>query len=191
MNRLVCITGLVGAGKSLVSDYFVEKGQYHFFRFGQIVIDEVKKRGLPPTETNQKLVREELRQKHGMAVMAKLNLPRIRQYLTTGSVVGDGLYSFDEYLLLKQHFPNQFTVISVFAPPKIRYRRVSLRKTGPHDPDLRQHEFTADQARQRDINELTNLNKGATIAMADYTVDNSGSEENLYLQLNKILTSFK
>lgn len=191
MNRLVCITGLVGAGKSLVSDYFVEKGQYHFFRFGQIVIDEVKKRGLPPTETNQKLVREELRQKHGMAVMAKLNLPRIRQYLTTGSVVGDGLYSFDEYLLLKQHFPNQFTVISVFAPPKIRYRRVSLRKTGPHDPDLRQHEFTADQARQRDINELTNLNKGATIAMADYTVDNSGTLENLYPQLEKILTSFK
>ena len=42
-NKIVCITGLCGSGKSEVADFFV-KQNYAYFRFGQITLDEIKKR---------------------------------------------------------------------------------------------------------------------------------------------------
>ena len=55
MKKIVCITGLCGSGKSTVSDFFVSKG-YQYIRFGQIVMDEMKKRKLP---LNEKLLVEQ------------------------------------------------------------------------------------------------------------------------------------
>jgi len=42
MNKLICIAGMPGVGKSVLSDYFVKKG-HKFVRFGQITLDIVKK----------------------------------------------------------------------------------------------------------------------------------------------------
>lgn len=187
MHHLVCITGLVGSGKSVVSDYFVNHEKYLFFRFGQLVIDEIKNRRLPLIEDNQKLVREEFRRKHGMAAMAILNLGTIENLLSKGNVIGDGLYSFEEYKVLKEKFGSQLILIAVFAPPQLRYQRVSRRKSGKDDTSSRNHEFTLDQARKRDIHELENLNKGATIAMADYTLINTGDIETLHAQIREFI----
>lgn len=189
MNRLVCITGLVGSGKSVVSDYFVNHEKYLFFRFGQIVIDEIKLRSLPPTEANQKLIREEVRQKHGMAAMAILNLEKINSLITQGNVIGDGLYSFEEYKILKDRFGDQIIVIAVYAPPALRYSRVAKRRSGSEDVNLRNHEFTIDDARERDYHELENLNKGATIAMADFTLLNTRDTNYLYSQIREIVST--
>lgn len=101
MHKLVCITGLTGSGKSAASDYFVAKG-YQYLRFGQVVLDEVKKRGLEPIEANERPIREEFRKKYGMAAIAILNLPKFKSLLKRGSVLGDGLYSFEEYKALKK-----------------------------------------------------------------------------------------
>ena len=80
MNKLVCITGLTGSGKSVASDFFAEKG-YQFIRFGQVVLNEVMKRKLAINEANERKVREDLRKKYGMAAMAKLNLLNFRKLL--------------------------------------------------------------------------------------------------------------
>ena len=120
MNKVVCITGLCGAGKSVLSDYFLEKG-FKYIRFGQIVIDEVAKRGLEVNETNERAVREELRVTHGMAAFAILNLPKLEEMLTESNVIADGLYSFEEYKVLKEKFGDNLAVIAIYAPPKMRY----------------------------------------------------------------------
>ena len=49
MNKIICLTGLCGSGKSVVSDRLKENN-YQFLRFGQITLDEVKRRGLEPNE---------------------------------------------------------------------------------------------------------------------------------------------
>jgi len=110
---------MTGAGKTFASDYFMEKG-FRYLRFGQIVLDEVKKRGLEPIESNERPIREEFRNKYGMAAMAKLNLSNFRKLLKKGNVIGDGLYSFEEYKLLKKKFGQRFITIAVYAPPAIR-----------------------------------------------------------------------
>lgn len=185
MHNLVCITGLTGSGKSVASDYFVKKG-FNFLRFGQIVLDEVKKRNLEPIEANERPIREEFRKKHGMAAMAILNLDKFKTLLKKGNTLGDGLYSFEEYKVLKNQFGKRFITIAVYAPPKLRYGRLTKRKLNKNDKNLRNRPATKKDAQSRDYAELENLNKGGTIAMADYTILNTRDIKYFNKQLNEI-----
>jgi len=176
-NKLICIAGLAGAGKSTVSSIFKDCG-FEYIRFGQIVIDEVKKRGLIINEKNERKVREELRRKHGMAAMAKLNKGKIKKLLKTKNVVADGLYSFDEYKILKREFPNQLLVIAVYAPPNLRYKRIKKRL---------ERGLTQEEAISRDYAEIEKLDKGGPIAMADWTIVNTGTKKDLFNQTHEAI----
>jgi dephospho-CoA kinase len=190
MNKLVCITGLTGAGKSVASDFFVKKG-FQYLRFGQIVLDEVKKRGLTPIEENERPIREEFRKKYGMAAMATLNLENFKRLLKNGGTLGDGLYSFEEYKVLKNEFGKRFITVTIYAPPELRYERLTKRKLLKNDKNLRNRPATKEAAESRDYAELENLNKGATIALSDYTVVNTKSLQYFYKQLDEICKEIK
>ncbi len=171
MNKIVCVTGMPGAGKSVLSDYFVDKG-YKFVRFGQITLDEIKRKGLKPNEKNERKIRETFRKKHGMAAHAILNYSKFYKLLKRNHVIADGLYSWAEYKYLKKRFGDQMIVVAVYAPPKMRHIRISLRKMPKEDTDLRNRPFTTKEAEKRDYAEIEKLDKGGSIAMADYTVVN-------------------
>ena len=153
MNKLVCVAGMTGSGKRIISDYFAGKG-FYFIRFGQITLDEIIKRKLKPTENNQKIIREEIRKKYGMDAYAKLNLAKIKKFLKKGNVVVDGLYSWSEYKFLKNIFGKKMTTIAVFSPPEMRYERLSKRSPGKEDKELRDHHFNKTEAKKRDFNEI-------------------------------------
>jgi dephospho-CoA kinase len=189
VNKIICVTGLCGSGKSVVSDFLVNKKQFQFMRFGQITLDEVKRRGLEPNEVLEKEIREGFRKKYGMAAFAILNLPKLDELIKKGNVVGDGLYSFEEYKVLKEHFGDQMSVIAVYSPPELRYKRIAERKSSVEDTDLRHRSLTVEEAKSRDLAELQNLNKGATIAMADYTILNTKDKDYLFKQLDEIYTA--
>jgi dephospho-CoA kinase len=190
MHKLVCTTGLTGAGKSVVSDYFVQK-RFQFLRFGQITLDEVKRRGLTPTEEVERPIREEFRKKYGMAAYAILNLPKFRQLLKKGNVLGDGLYSFEEYKVLRKEFGKKFITIAIYSPPRLRYERLGKRKLIKSDKALRNRPATRAQAESRDFAELENLNKGGTIAMADYTIVNTKSLNYFKKQIKEVFNEIK
>lgn len=185
MHKLVCITGLTGSGKSVASDYFVKKG-FQFLRFGQITLDEIKRLGLEPNEQNERPIREGFRKKYGMAAFAILNLPKIEELLKIGDTLGDGLYSFEEYKVFKEKFGKNFITIAVYAPPELRYKRLSGRKLKAVDINLRNRPATQEAAESRDYAEIENLNKGGTIAMADYTILNTKDIKYFNRQLNEI-----
>src|SRR5574342_69439 len=98
--KVVAIVGMTGSGKSEVARVFAENG-FHRIRFGDITDEEVARRGLKLNEENERRVRELLRKEHGMAAYAKLNLPKIDSAMEQWDVVIDGLYSWEEYLVLK------------------------------------------------------------------------------------------
>lgn len=185
MNKLVCFTGLTGSGKTIASEYFVKRG-YQYLRFGQITLDYLIKRKISINESNEKKVREYFRKQHGMGAYAKLNLSKFRKLLTTGNVIGDGLYSFEEYDILKKAFGKRFLTIAIFAPPEIRYKRLIRRHLGKVDKEKRFRSTSVAESKSRDYTELKNLNKGAAIAMADYTVLNTKDTKYLYTQLREL-----
>lgn len=177
----MAIVGMTGSGKSEVARVFEKKG-FITVRFGDITDEEVKKRGLTLDEANERKVREQLRREHGMAAYALLNRPRIDAALKMAPVVIDGLYSWEEYLFLKDCYRDDFIVVAVWASPKERYSRLRRRPVRP---------LTPPEAASRDRAEIENLNKGGPIAMADYTVINQSSLEELKEQAERIADSLK
>lgn len=150
-------------------------------------MDELKKRNLPINEENERLIREELREKYGMAAFAILNLPKFNKMIQKGNVIGDGLYSFAEYKILKEHFQEKLIVIAVYAPPEIRYARLANRKLNPSDPTGRNRPLTREEAISRDYHEIEKSDKGGPIAMADYTIVNNKEYADLVKQVKEIL----
>ncbi len=186
---MIAIVGMCGAGKSLLADMLVERG-WGYVRFGQINLDILKERGWETNEKNEKIIREELRAEHGMAALAKLNIPKFDKVLSEKNLVADGLYSWSEYKILKDYYGDRLTVVAVYAPPTLRYERISSRISGPEDKDLRNRSFTKEDAKKRDYNEIENVEKGGPIAMADYTILNTGSIESYKAEIEKFFSYY-
>lgn len=167
---------MTGSGKSIVTDYFKEKGYLSVY-FGGATLDELKKRGLEVNEKNEKLVREDLRKQHGMAAYAIINLPKIEAALSQGNVIVDGLYSWSEYKVLKEKFGDNFEVIAIYTPRKLRYERLAKRVVRP---------LTNEEAFNRDKAEIENSEKGGPIAIADNLVVNDGDVPALRNKLDEI-----
>lgn len=188
MSNIIAIVGMTGAGKSMAADHLVEKG-YSFLRFGQVVLDIVIERGLSG-EAAEKQVREEIREEHGMAAVGKLIIPKFDALLAEGKkVVADGLYSWSEYKVLKEKYGKDITVLSIYASPETRYKRLAERKppNGEEDLEKRWRSTQPEDSNKRDIAEIENIEKGGPIAMADFTVVNEGTLEDLYMQVNEVL----
>jgi dephospho-CoA kinase len=176
--KLIAIVGMPGAGKSVLSEYLITKGFFPI-RFGAIVIGEVQRRGLPVTPENEQLVREEMRQQHGMDICAKLALPLIKGKLVEHQrVVIDGLYSLREYTTLRSAFAKEMVVVAVFTPKTLRYQRLVWRRERP---------LTNAQAEARDFMEVERLEKGGPIALADFTIVNDGSQSQFIAQAEALL----
>ena len=179
--KVVSIVGMTGAGKSEVSKVFGENG-FTRIRFGDVTDEEIGKRGLELNEENERYIRELLRKQHGMAAYARLNLPRIDSALKHSDVVVDGLYSWEEYTFLETHYGEDFCVVAVWASPRTRYTRLSTRLN---------RRLTLEEAASRDRAEIENINKGGPIAMADFTIINESSLENLEPEVKRILSALR
>lgn len=188
-HKIIAIVGMSGAGKSRAAEYFVGK-YFAYIRFGQITMDEIKKRKLPMGEESERRVREELRERYGMGAFATLNIPRIEAALDQKkNVVIDGLYSWSEYKILKEKYGDDFLVVAMYASPRIRYQRLSHRsEMHPGDVNLKFRSFSPHEARSRDHMEIEHIEKGGPIAMADFVVVNEGNFEEMRAQLETVYT---
>lgn len=176
MNKIVALVGMCGAGKSIVADYFRELGWAYVY-FGGATMDELKRQGLEVNESNEKMVREELRRVHGMGAFALLKLPEIESGLAAGNVIADGLYSWTEYKVLKDKFGDNLLLLAIHTSPQLRYQRLAKRAVRPLSPET---------AQSRDYAEIENVEKGGPIAMADILLTNNGTVEELIDQLKKL-----
>ena len=176
--HVVSIVGMAGAGKSEVARVFTENG-YSRVRFGDVTDEEVARSGLELNEANERYVRELLRQERGMDIYARLNLPRIDSSLKHSHVVIDGLYSWEEYLFLKDYYKDDFYTVAVYSSPKTRYARLSQR--------VDRH-LSVEEAIGRDRAEIENTNKGGPLAVADFTITNEASLENLRREAKRVIS---
>jgi dephospho-CoA kinase len=179
--KVVAIVGMTGAGKSEVARVFEEHG-FKKVRFGDITDEELKKRRMELNEENERYIREQLREEHGMAAYAKLNLPGIDSALKKSDVVVDGLYSWEEYTLLRERYGRGFITVAVWASPATRHARLTHRAERP---------LTLEEAVSRDKSEIENINKGGPIALADFTILNEASLKELKKETERVLSALK
>ena len=179
MKKLIAIVGMSGSGKSVASDYLESIGFKKIY-FGGVVLTELKNRGMEDTPDNEKFVREDLRREYGMAAMAIKLLPEIKESIKNNDTVLDGLYSWDEYVVLKNEFKDDLNVICVVTDRALRYERVGQRPVRP---------LNREEIEKRDYAEIENLAKGGPIAIADYFILNNGTFEDYNERLKEILES--
>jgi dephospho-CoA kinase len=178
--QVVALVGMPGAGKSFCTGYLVKKG-FPSVYFGGITIDEVKARGLEVNEANEKIVREDLRAKEGLGVMANRIIIKLEGLYQQGhqKIVADGMYSWTEYKIFKERFGEKAVVIAITAPRQLRHERLANRPERP---------LTDEQVTAREYAEIENIEKGGPIANADYTIVNDGTTEKLLKGLDVILS---
>ena len=176
MNKIIAVVGMCGSGKSIASEYFENLG-YSKVYFGGVTLDKLKEEGLEINPENEKMMRENLRHDYGMGAYAILLLPKIEEQFKKGNVVLDGLYSWDEYKILKEKFNDDFITLAIVNDKKIRYDRLSNREFRP---------LSSEQANHRDISEIENLAKGGPIVFADYYILNNGSLDEYNNRLREV-----
>lgn len=179
MNKIIALVGMCGSGKSVLTAFFEEAGFKKVY-FGGVTMRELEKRGLERNEQNERAIREELRRTYGQPAFAILLLDEIAELSKSGNVVLDGLYSWQEYKVLKERFGDALSVLCVATDSKVRYERLSTRQIRP---------LTKHEAISRDFSEIENIEKGGPIAIADHYVTNNGSFEQLKEQFDEFIKS--
>jgi dephospho-CoA kinase len=183
MNRkIIAILGLPGSGKTEVINYLIKKHDWLKVYMGAPTFNELRRLDLPFTEKNERMAREGLRKKYGVLVYAQRIAKKIDSIKDSKIIIVESLYSWEEYLLFKEKFKNNFITLTVHASPKIRYARLQKRKQRP----LRENE-----AQSRDYAQIENLKQGGPIAMADFMIVNEGAKEELKRSVDKIVKKLK
>ncbi|OYT29766.1 MAG: dephospho-CoA kinase [Thermofilum sp. ex4484_82] len=169
--RLILLTGMPGAGKSLVSKG-AELLEIPVLTMGDIVREETEKRKLKPTPENTGLVAKKLREEYGKDIIAKLIFKKIlnQKYEV---VLIDGLRSLYELDFFKKS-AKDITLIAIHASPKTRFQR--LRNRNREDDPKTWEEFC-----NRDRRELE-FGIGSVIALADIMIVNENISKNELLE---------
>lgn len=176
MGKIIAIVGMCGSGKSIASGYLEEIG-YKKVYFGGVTMEKLKEEGFEVTPDNEKMMREKLRSELGMGAYAMVLLPRIKELAKENNVVLDGLYSWDELVILNNEF--KMTTIAVVEDKKLRYERLEKRVVRP---------FSKSDAIKRDISEIENIAKAGPIAYADYYIFNNSTINDFHNRLAEILS---
>jgi dephospho-CoA kinase len=177
LGLVIAVIGLAGSGKSSAVEFLAERMQAPVVYFGGVVIEEVQRRGLELSETNERMVRESLRREFGMGAIAMTALPAIEHALSANQVVIlDGLYSSAEVEVLDRHLPCPLVTVAVHTARRIRESRMANRKHRP---------LSAEELLSRDRSEIRLLDKAEPIAMADIHILNDADRPELHRELHE------
>lgn len=160
----------------------MEKHGWPKVYFGEVTFDEMKRRGMEMNQANEKLVREDLREKFGRRHYSEKVIEKIKG-IDAEFIIAESLYMWEEYLHFKDNFGDNFHTVAVYAPPKLRYERLRNRRNErPLEPD---------EARERDYAQIENLQQAGPIAMADHMIINEEDIEGLGEKIENIINEIK
>ena len=113
--KVIAFVGMPGAGKTEASNVAREL-DIPVIVMGDVLREEVKKRGLPPTDENIGGVANQLRKEEGMDAIAKRCIPKIEALKGQSDVVVvDGIRGIAEVEAFKKAFDDNFTLVKIDA----------------------------------------------------------------------------
>ncbi|MFH0870478.1 MAG: AAA family ATPase [archaeon] len=161
------VTGFFASGKGEFCSYLTKKG-FIVYSLSDVIRDEMRRRGQEMTRESLQAAGNELRQKHGPDVLARM----IMKKLELGkSYVIDSIRNPDEVKVLKRN--SSFKLIYIDAPIELRFKRAKKR-------NREKEALTFDDFRISEEKELHNpLSSGQQLIkckeMSDLTIVNDSS----------------
>ncbi len=164
---VIGIVGLQGSGKTEVAKALAQF-DVPCVRMGDVVWDELRRRGQEITEANVAKVANEFRARDGLGAIAKRCVPLIKaRGKGKRAIVVDGIRGTAEVDEFRRAFGDGFHLVAVQASERVRYSRVASR--GRADDVA-----TLEKFGEKDRRELGWGLKGA-LAQADFTITNEGT----------------
>lgn len=176
MPKLLGVAGYSGAGKTSAIEYIASRCGAVRIYVGQLVTDEVTKRGLEPGPDSEKAVRVSLRKLHGMTGLALLAAPAIKESFARGhSVLIDAICSLDEIEYYRKTFDTTAALVSIVTSFEVRAMRLAARS---------EKTMSREKLIERDELENMVLRTDLVIDAAQIRICNEGSPAELYGQLD-------
>lgn len=172
--KAIAFTGLARSGKDTAADYLAEKYGFKKIVLSEQAIPELEEEGKPLTKMNRSLMAERLRKEFGKEVLSKRALEKARKQGMQKAVF-TGVHQIAEIGFFRENI-EEFSLIAVKAEPKKRFdRRTEL------DAQDKKAFF------ERDRHDRTRFELDKVIEMADYTIENNSTINELHRSIDELM----
>lgn len=176
---LIGITGTNGSGKGAVVEYLIASKNYSHYTGRSIILEELKKRGLPAKRTSFRDVANDLRKQHGPAyIMEEL----FKMAEGEENVVLESVRTIGEAEFLKS---KGVKILAVDAKKETRYERVLAMSHDPFPMTFQDFQYLED--REMSSSEPWDMNVFGVMQMADARIENDGTLEELHAKVDEVL----
>jgi len=177
-KTILVFTGLPGSGKDTVIDYLKEKHGAIIFSFTTMLHETLNRFHLEFNRDNLIKLSEMIRQTFGEDIMAKTMKLDVEKDSSNFIAIGNARRMADIKYLSQL---SGFVLIEISADIEKRFERVSKRHEKTSDTNQTFDDFKATHQRSTELS-IIELSKQAT-----KQIDNNGTLEKLYEQLDKIV----
>jgi dephospho-CoA kinase len=176
--KVIAFTGMPFSGKSEAVSIAHELN-IPIVRMGDLVWEQVKRKGLEVNDKNVGKIANNMRLKKGKDIWARLTAERIKELNISESVVIDGIRNMEEVIFFKKIFGEDFHLIAIKVSEGVRYKRALNRKRVDDSTDI-------SEIRGRDKREISWGIK-EVINKADITFYNEDSLESFQNRIKKLI----
>ena len=178
--KIIAFAGMPFSGKSEAVRIAKEKN-IPVIRMGDMVWDEVKKRGLELNDKNVGTIANEMRQKHGKDVWAKKTIEKVKSIDAENILIIDGIRNKEEIQTFKEELGEDFVLVAITVSDGERYKRAMNRDREDDSKDI-------NLVKERDNREL-NWGLGKVIEDADVKISNETDMQSFQTKIKDFLNN--
>ena len=177
---IIGLTGRNAAGKGTVANLLKERS-FAYHSLSDTLRSELRKRGVEESRDELIKIGNELRSSGGSGILADMMIENV---ITSANHIVDSIRNPFEADSLNRKYPNhEFYLISVDADPEIRFQRLKMR--GRIGDSSTWEQFLHQEALE-ESDDPSKQQLLLTMKKADFSLDNSGTIEQLENQIDKM-----
>ena len=173
---MIGLLGTIGAGKTAISEYLVKNHNFYKIGMGDLVREVAKQESLELTRENLQIIQKKYRDDYGKGYFIKETIKRLKESGRDRLLI-DGIRTPTDASEAKKAGA---VLILIDAPKKARYERLKARK---REGDAQTFEHFSEQEKR----EWKMLEFKETLKLVDVKMENSGSLQEIYNKIDKII----
>ena len=181
---IIGITGTDGSGKGTVVDYLVKEKGFVHYSSRKLLLIEIEKAGIEASRNELRLMGNKMRALHGDDFIAKRAYELIAEAGVKNAVI-ESIRATAEAEYIKEHAG---ILLAIDADERVRYERVQLRRSVSDKVSFEQ--FVAHETLEKNDPDPHGMQKTKVMEIADCTINNDGTLEDLQSQIEVFLTQY-